>query len=84
MLDLVDETLNQMSLFVKMFIVVSLFSTPGGGWNNHLGLILSNNQVDEFIRIIPLVGDQSFKLKVNDQRFGLSDVVALTGAQDKS
>jgi len=84
MLDFVDETFNQMSFFVKMHIIIAQFLTFGSGRNNRFGFVLFDNEPDKIIGIIAFVGNQLLKIKVDDQRFGLSNVVTLTRGQNKA
>lgn len=84
MLDFVDETFNQMSFFVKMHIILAQFLTFGSRRNNSFGFVLFDDKPDKIIGIIAFVGNQPLKIKVDDQRFGLSDVVTLTSGQNKT
>ena len=84
MLDFVDETFNQMPFFVEMGIIITQFLTFGSRRDHHFGFILFDDKSDKIVGIIAFVGNQSLKIKVDDQRFGLGDVVALPCGQNKA
>ena len=76
-LDFVDETFNQMPFFIKMHIILTQFLAFGLRRNNRFGFVFFDDQPDKFIGIIRFICNQSLKIKVDDQRFALSDVVPL-------
>ena len=84
MLDFVDETFNQMPFFVKMYIILAQFLAFGSGRNNRFGFVLFDDKPDKIIGIIRFIGNQPLKIKVGDQRFGLSDVSSLATGQNKA
>ena len=84
MLDFVDETFNQVSFFVNVLIISTGCFAFGTRRNNRFGFMLLDDEVDKIIGIIALVGNQPFKIKVDDQCLCLSDVVSLPSGQDKA
>ena len=66
MLDFVDETFHQMPFFVEVDIILPEFLAVGSRWNDHFGFVLLDDELDELISIIALVGNQPLKIKVND------------------
>lgn len=83
MLDFVDETLHQMAFFVPVKIIIPLLFTPGSGRNDCFGFKLFDQQPDEVIGIIGLVGNQALEIKIKHQGFGLDDVVSLSRREDE-
>lgn len=73
-----------MTLFVNMLIIVTRVLSFGPSGNNRFGFILFNDEPDEIVGIIAFIGNQALKIKVDDQGFGLGDVVALPSGQDKA
>ena len=84
MLDLIDKTFNQMPFLVKIRIIIAQFLTFGSGRNNYFGFVLFDDELDKIVGIIAFVGNQPLKIKVDDQRFGLRDVITLTSGQNKA
>ena len=75
---LVDETFNQMSLFVYMFVICSLSATiTSRRYHRHRSIRLNN--VNKTVRIVSLVCNNILTVISNYQRFGFSYVVSLTG-----
>ena len=82
-LDLVDEALDQVALFVQIPVILSGCLAIGSGWNNsHRSHIL--DVFDQPSRIIPFVGDDVFGIEPGDQGLGPSDVMALTCAKPEA
>lgn len=84
LLDLVDETFHQMPLFVNVLVIRAGFLPLGSRWNNHFGFGVVTDHVDELIRIIALVANQSLEMQVDHQRLRLRDVVALPSGQQQA
>lgn len=83
MLDLVDEALDQMALFVQMTVVLALFFATWRGGDDRFGATL-NNQIKEISRIIGLICDNVFGAEALDERRRLGDVVTLTSCQSET
>lgn len=73
-----------MPLFVNMSVVIAAFLTTASGRNNDFGFILFKDEPDKLVGIVGFIGNQAVKLKVEDQRFGLRDVVVLARRQQKA
>ena len=83
MLDLVDETLNQMTLFVEMFIILTLLFPICSRRDHYFRLALCNS-VKKILGIVGTISDQTLKLISCHQIFCLCDVVALPTSQHKT
>lgn len=85
MLHFVDEALDQVPLFVKVFVVVTLLSPRLRRRNNGLRALV-NNVLNEVFGIIGAVADEIVGQlqKAYNQRFRLRDVMTLTGRQQKA
>ena len=83
MLDFVDETLNQMTFFIEVLIIITLLSTAGARWDDRFSFRL-NNGLKEIVRIIRFVGNDSVKVIVSYQGRPLSHVMALTTGQNEA
>ncbi len=83
MLDFVEKALNQMSLLVQMFIVLSLFLAIFSCRDHRFGLFFSN-LLQKGVRIIGTVGNCTLELVICNQVFRLCDVMALAASQKKT
>jgi hypothetical protein len=83
MLDFVEETLDQMPFLVEMTIIFTLLFAVLTGWDHRLGLFFGN-LLQEIIRIIRAICDQSLKIKIGNQVIGLSNVMSLPASQEKA
>ena len=83
MLDLVEKTLHQMPLFVKMFVIVTLFFAVFARWNHGFRLLF-NNPAQQIIRIIRSVCNYSLEFISRYQVFGLCNVMPLSAGQLKA
>ena len=83
MLDLIDETLRQMTFLVPVFVVFSTFFTILPGWDDHFGIHFHNQQ-EEIFGVIGAIGNQALKFQVNHQSFGLRNVMPLASRQAKT
>ncbi len=77
---LVNETFNQMSLFVQMFVVISLIHTMTFGRYHRNRSIRLNNR-DKIVGVISLVSNHILAFISKYQRFCFRYVVSLTGCQ---
>ncbi len=82
MLDLADEALDQVALFVKVGIVFPLFTAVSPGRDDNLSLQFSD-EFDEGGRVVSRVGDQAREFEFLGQHFGLSYVAGLPSRQGK-
>ena len=83
MLDLVDETLYQMTFLVEVLVILSALLSILARRNDNFRFFV-NNHLDEIVSIIGTISDYSLKVIVGDQCFCLRDVVSLTGGQTKA
>ena len=83
MLDFVEETLDQMTLLVQMFIVLSLFLAIFS-CQYHRFSAFFGNLLQKSVRIIGTVGKRTLELVVRNQIFRLCDVMPLTAGQKKA
>lgn len=83
MLDLVDETLYQMTFFVEVLVILSALLSILARRNDNFRFFV-NNRLDEIVGIIGTVSDYSLKVIAGDQCFCLRDVMSLTSGQTKA
>ena len=83
MLNLVDETLHQMPLFVTVFVVLTLFLAISSWWNNCFSSLFSN-KLQNLVSIIRFVGQNTFIIISVHQGFSLSTVMPLTRSQNEA
>lgn len=83
MLDFVEKTLDQMSLFVEMLIIFSLFLAIFSSWNDRFGLFFGDF-LQKCIRVIGTVCDCTLKFIVRNQIFCLCNVMPLAASQKKA
>ncbi len=72
-----------MSLFVQMFVVISLIHTMTF-WRYHRNRSIRLDNGDKSVRIVPLVSNHIFTVISDYQPFRLSYVMSLTGGQMNS
>lgn len=77
MLELIEETLDLIALFVEFGVVVALDLAVALGRDDDFGTGLGN-LLAQVIGVIALIGYGDFGFKAIDQIMGESDVVALT------
>lgn len=80
MLDLGNEALDQMTLFVEVGVVFPLFAAVAARRDDNLGLEFFD-EFDETGRVVAFVGDQARESELLGQRLGLGYVVGLPGRQ---
>lgn len=80
MLDLVDEALDQVALFVQMTVMLALLVATWRRGNDRFGAAL-NNQIKEISRIVGLVGDDVVGAEALDECRRLRNIVALTSCE---
>jgi len=83
MLDFVEETLDQMSLFVQMPVIFTLFFAIFSGWNHRFRLFFSN-LLQKGLRVIRAVGNRTLEFVACNQIFSLGNVMPLTASQQKA
>jgi hypothetical protein len=83
MLDFIEETLDQVALFIEMGIIFTLFFPILTRWDHDLRLFFEDN-LDETIRIIGSIRNHPLKFQVCYQLFRLSNVVPLSAGQNKA
>ena len=83
MLDLVEETLHHMPLFVPVFVVFSLLLAIFAGWNDRFRFFFRNS-LQKSVRIVGAVRNRTFKFEASNQIFGLGDVMPLATRQPKT
>ena len=83
MLDLVEKTLHQMSLFVPMRVVVTQFFAVFASGDNRFRLVGRNGQ-QKCVGVVSAVGNHPLKVKTGNQVFRLSNVMPLAGGQQKA
>ena len=81
-LELVEETFDQMTLFVEMTVVEtkvgSVFS-----WRNHRNSTHLVDQVNQLIGIIPSVSDHKVSFLILKEFWRLGDIVPLAASQQE-
>ena len=83
MLDLIDEALDQMALFVQVTVMLALLVATWRRGNDRFGATL-NNQIKEISRIVGLVSNDIVGAETLDEGRRLRDVVALTSRQTET
>ena len=83
MLDLVEETLHQVPLFVPMFVVSAGFFAVFASRNDRFSAFFSDF-LQKWARIIGAVRIRTFKFEIRDQIFRLSNVMPLATRQKKA
>ncbi len=84
MLDLVDETFDEMSFFVNMFVVIARVFASGSRRNDGFGLVFFNYESYEIVGVISLVAEQPFEVKADCQCLSLQDVMLLPRGKDEA
>ena len=80
MLELVEETLNEIAFAVEGEVARARGFSVGFGWDDWDDRSIVEGG-DEGIRVERLVGDQSAGIDGFDQRFGTNQIVILAGAE---
>lgn len=80
MLDLVDETFNQMPLAVQMLVVGALLFAIASRRHDDLRSSLLE-AVEKVFGIITFISQEHLKVEIFHESVGLRLVVALTGSQ---
>ena len=83
MFDFVEKTLHQMSLLVKLKIIISLLFAIFAGWDHRFSLYFGNFP-QKVIRIIGTIRNDTLKFKIGNQIFSLCNVMLLSASQKKS
>jgi hypothetical protein len=83
MLDFVEETLHQMSLFVPMLVIFTLLFAVFSGRDHRLCFLLSD-LLQKGIRVIGTVGNRTLELIACNQIFSLRDIMPLPSSQKKA
>ena len=83
MLDFVEKTLHQMTLSVKMFVIITLLFAVFAGWY-HCFRLSFNNNLQKIVRIAGTVGYHPLKFIALNQIFGLGNVMTLSPGQKKA
>ena len=82
-LDSVDETLDDVALFVAELVIVALSLAMAARRDDHLDL-LGCEQDAKRVRIIAFVGNDSVKVEWSEQRFSLGDVMTFSARQNEA
>jgi len=80
MLDLIEETLNQMSLLVKMAIIIALFFAVFARRDHRHGIFFGN-LLQEILRIVRAIRNYPLKIEFCYQVFSLRNIMALSTSQ---
>lgn len=80
MLDLIEETLNQMSLLVKMAIIFTLFFAVFARRYHRFSLFFRNHP-QEILRIVGTIRDYPLKIEFCYQVFSLRNIMSLPTSQ---
>ena len=83
MLDLVDETLNQMTFLIEMHIIVVWLQAILSGWN-HGYSALHRNHVEKGLGIIALVGNEKVTAAIGQQGSALRNIMLLPRREQES
>ena len=83
MLDLIDETLHQVPLFVEVPVIVAGLLAVFAGRNDRFDCFVGKD-LQKIIGIVRAIGDQELKFIICDQCFCLSNVMTLPGGQKKA
>ena len=83
MLDLVDEPLDQVSLFVEVLVIRDSLRAGTVRWNDRLSACVRNGG-SKVIGVVALVGEQVFEGKSLDQALCLTDIADLAWRQDEA
>ena len=82
-LDLIEKTLYQMSLLVKMLVILSLFFPVLARRYHRLRFSISDF-LQEMVCVIRAISNHALKFIPCDQIFGLSNVMLLSTSQQKA
>lgn len=82
MFELVEETLDEVALFVEFGVIGTLDLAVSLGGNDDLSPGFGD-PVDEVVGIVSLVGQGGLGLEAVDERVGEGDIVALAGRADQ-
>jgi hypothetical protein len=83
MIDLIDETLDQVALLVQMQIILTRLLAVFARRNDRFSFFICN-PLQKWIRIIRTIRNDALEVKPFDQCFCLSDVMPLTSGQQKT
>lgn len=83
MLNLVDETLHQMALFIEMLVILSLLDAVFAR-RNHGNRFMLKNEGNHSSAIIATVGDHMVADAPRQQSLGLGHVMPLTSGKQKA
>jgi hypothetical protein len=78
-----DLIFNQMPLFIKMRVYLTLLSAIAARWNDNCEVSLFQFH-DERLSVIAFVSDHLIGIEVCDERFSLRDVVPFAACQDEA
>lgn len=82
MFEFVEETLDEVALFVEFGVIGTLDLAVSLGGNDDLSPGFGD-PVDEVVGIVSLVGQGGLGLEAVDERVGEGDIVALAGRADQ-
>ena len=83
MLDLVEETFDQVPLLVQMAVVFPLFFAVLAG-RYHCFCVLFRQLLQEIFRVIRTIRFHPLKIEICNQVIGLGDIMSLPAGQEKS
>lgn len=81
-LELIEETFDQMTLFVEMTVVETKFGSVFSWWNHRNGTHLVD-QVNQLISIIASVSDHKVSFLILKEVWRLGDIVPLAASQQE-
>lgn len=83
MLDLVDETLRQMTLLVPVFIVIPAHFSVLPRWDDHFSSGFEKH-LEKIVCVIRAIRNQALKIQLEHQFHRLGNVMPLTTSQAKA
>jgi hypothetical protein len=83
MLDFIEETLDQMPLFVEMMIIFTLIFAVPARWDHRHGIFF-RNLLQELFRIVRAIRNNALKIKVFNQIICLCNIMSLATRQEKA
>jgi hypothetical protein len=83
MLDFVEKTLDQMSLFIQMLVIFTLLFAIFSGWDHRFRLFF-NNLLQKGFRVIRAIGNRTLEFVACNQLFSLGNIMPLTASQKKA
>lgn len=83
LLELVNETLHQVPLFVQVLVIRPGLLAVAAGRNDRFGFFVGQH-LPKIIGIVRAIRDQALKIILSDQRFCLGNVMPLPGSQPEA